>query len=295
MHRKFMLEALKEAKIAYENNEVPVGAVIVHEGMIIARAHNRREEKNSSISHAEIEAIQIANKYLNRWELNDCTLYVTLEPCIMCAGACIQSRIGTVVYGAKDQKGGSFGSTIDLNEIEGFNHYPTVITGVMKDESNILLKQFFQEVRKKQVDIKQIRNKEDFNKALELRKKVFVIEQHVDSKEEYDEYDTLDREDVIHIIAKVGEVGVGTLRLILSGTTVKVGRVAVDKKQRHMKIGTRLMDAAEKYAYNNGYKELILGAQLQALPFYESCGYEVYGDIFLDANIEHKMMKKRIR
>lgn len=294
MHEIYMNMALEEAKKAYDKNEVPVGAIIVHKGEVIARAHNLREAKHSSLSHAEIEAIKQANEVLGTWMLNECTLYVTLEPCIMCAGACIQSRVGTVVFGAYDPKGGSFGSSLNLLEVAGFNHYPNVIVNLNK-ESEDLLKRFFREIRENKMDIKQVRTMEALDGVLALRNKVFVIEQNVDPSLEYDELDILDDEKVVHFAAIIKDEVVGTMRLIKEGDVLKVGRVAVSKEHRNANIGTRLMAFADAFAFNNGFNTLKLGAQVRAVPFYESCGYSAYGDIFLDANIDHIMMKKKAR
>lgn len=148
MHEKYMRKALKEALKANYKDEVPIGCIIVKNGEILARAHNLRETKQQSINHAEILAIQKACKKLGSWRLEHCTLYVTLEPCCMCAGAILQSRIETVVYGASDPKGGSIDSTIQMYKYPGFNHYPNVIAGIMEDECSLLLKKFFKNKRK---------------------------------------------------------------------------------------------------------------------------------------------------
>jgi len=145
----YMKEAIKEAKKAEIKDEVPIGAVIVKEGKIIARAHNTRETKQISTHHAEINCIEKACKKTGFWRLDDCELYVTLEPCPMCAGAIFQSRIKRVIYGAKDPKGGSYGSCFDLNQVKGLNHYPEVKSGVMEDECAELLKNFFRKKREK--------------------------------------------------------------------------------------------------------------------------------------------------
>lgn len=145
---EFMQEALIEAQEAFKNNEVPVGCVIVHQGNIIARAHNNKERDQHTCSHAEILAITKANKALNSWRLEDCTLVVTLEPCMMCAGAIQQARIPYVVYGAQDKKFGAYGGCFDSTLIKGFNHYPNVSSGVLEKESVSLLKSFFETKRK---------------------------------------------------------------------------------------------------------------------------------------------------
>ncbi len=148
MEIKYMKEALKEAKKALKKDEVPIGCVIVYQDQIIARAHNLRESKQQSIAHAEILAIQKACKKIGSWRLEDCTLFVTLEPCPMCAGAILQSRIKNVVYGACDFKGGSIESNFEMYKIKGFNHYPNTIGGIMKEECAQLLKDFFKSKRK---------------------------------------------------------------------------------------------------------------------------------------------------
>lgn len=148
MEEKFMKAALKEAKKAYDKLEVPVGAVIVKDGKIIARAHNLKETKYDTTKHAEILAIQKASKKLNSWRLIDCEMYVTLEPCSMCAGALINSRIKKVYIGASDQKTGAVGSVFNLLEDYTFNHKVEYEKGVMQEECENILKEFFKELRK---------------------------------------------------------------------------------------------------------------------------------------------------
>ena len=148
MEEKFMKEALKEAKKAYNKLEVPVGAVIVKDGKIIARAYNQKESKTDTTKHAEILAIQKASKKLKSWRLIDCEMYVTLEPCTMCAGAIIHSRIKKVYIGAMDEKTGAVGSVLNLFEDYKFNHKPEVEKGILKEDCESLLKQFFKELRK---------------------------------------------------------------------------------------------------------------------------------------------------
>ena len=148
MEEKFMKAALKEAKKAYDKLEVPVGAVIVKDRKIIARAHNLKETKNDTTKHAEILAIQKASKKLNSWRLIDFEMYVTLEPCSMCAGALINSRIKKVYIGASDQKTGAVGSVFNLLEDYTFNHKVEYEKGVLQDECESILKEFFKELRK---------------------------------------------------------------------------------------------------------------------------------------------------
>lgn len=146
-YEKYMKEAIKEAKKAQLKDEVPIGCVIVKDDKIIARAHNLRESKQQSIAHAEILAIQKACKKIGSWRLENCDLYVTLEPCPMCSGAILQSRICNVIYGAKDYKGGCIESCMKMYEVEGFNHYPMTIGGILEEECSSLLTSFFKNKR----------------------------------------------------------------------------------------------------------------------------------------------------
>lgn len=144
---KYMKVALKEAKKAYKLLEIPVGAVIVKNGKIIARAHNQKETKNDTTKHAEILAIQKASKKLNSWRLIDCEMYVTLEPCTMCAGAIINSRIKKVYYGTEDLKTGACGSVLNLFEDYTFNHKVETEKNILKKDCENILKEFFKELR----------------------------------------------------------------------------------------------------------------------------------------------------
>ena len=145
---KFMKEALKEAKKAYNKLEVPVGAVIVRNGKIIARGYNQKETKKDTIEHAEIVAIKKASKKLNAWRLTDCEMYVTLEPCPMCEGAIINSRIKKVYIGTLDEKTGAAGSVLDLFSDYKFNHKVEIEKNVLQKECEKILKDFFKDLRK---------------------------------------------------------------------------------------------------------------------------------------------------
>lgn len=147
LHEIFMRAALEEAEKAKNEKEVPVGAVIVHEGKIISTGRNRREILKNSVFHAEIEAIHRACKKLGRWRLSGCDLYVTLEPCPMCTGAIINSRISNLIYGTNDPKAGSCGSVINLFDLP-YNHKPQVTSGILKEECSEILSSFFKELRK---------------------------------------------------------------------------------------------------------------------------------------------------
>ena len=144
---EFMKEAIELAKISADELEVPVGAVVVLNGEIVGRGRNRREKEKNALCHAEIEAINDACKRLGGWRLWQCEMYVTLEPCPMCAGAVINSRIKKVTFGAYDKKAGSFGSVVDFNSLP-YNHKPEIVGGVDEEKCSLLLTDFFKNLRK---------------------------------------------------------------------------------------------------------------------------------------------------
>lgn len=140
---KYMRQAITQAKKAWANQDVPIGCVIVHDGRVIARGYNRRNMDKTPLAHAEILAIRKAAKYIGDWRLEDCTMYVTLEPCQMCAGAIIQARIPKVVIGYMNPKAGCAGSILNLLQVEQFNHQAEVVRGVLEPECSALMKDFF--------------------------------------------------------------------------------------------------------------------------------------------------------
>ena len=144
---KFMKEAIKQAKKAYALDETPIGCVIVHDGKIIGRGYNRRNTDKNTLAHAEIAAIRKASKKLGDWRLEECTMYITLEPCQMCAGAIVQARIPRVVVGAMNKKAGCAGSVINLFQIPAFNHQVEFEKGVLEQECSAMLSDFFKELR----------------------------------------------------------------------------------------------------------------------------------------------------
>ena len=144
---RFMKEAIRQAKKARKLMEVPIGCVIVYEGKIIARGYNRRNTDKNTLSHAELNAIRKASRKLGDWRLEGCSRYVTLEPCQMCAGALVQSRIDEVVIGSMNPKAGCAGSVLNLLEMDGFNHKVKVTRGVLEEECSVMLSDFFRELR----------------------------------------------------------------------------------------------------------------------------------------------------
>lgn len=146
-HEWYMQRALDEAEKARQKDESPVGAVIVKDGRVIARGHNEKELKNDATLHAEMTAIRKASKKLGTWRLTGCDMYVTLEPCPMCAGAIVQSRIKRVFIGAQDPKAGAGGSVINVLQVNGFNHKAETVFGIMEDQCSEILTNFFRELR----------------------------------------------------------------------------------------------------------------------------------------------------
>lgn len=155
-NKKFMKQALKEAQKSYDKEEIPVGAVIVKDGKIIARGHNLKETRNDTTNHAEIIAIKKASKKLKTWRLTGCTMYVTLEPCTMCAGALIQARLDKVIIGTMDEKTGACGSVLNILENYKFNHIVEVEKSVMETECKEILQKFFKELREKKKEVKKL-------------------------------------------------------------------------------------------------------------------------------------------
>ncbi|MDF2473763.1 MAG: hypothetical protein K0R21_1545 [Anaerocolumna sp.] len=147
MNLKYMKEAIKEAKKAAKIGEVPIGCVIVYEDKIVARGYNKRNKKKTTLAHAELLAIDKASKVLGDWRLEDCTMYVTLEPCQMCSGAIVQARIKEVVVGTMNPKAGCAGSVLNILQMKEFNHQVLLTTGVMEEECTAVLQDFFKELR----------------------------------------------------------------------------------------------------------------------------------------------------
>lgn len=152
---KYMKEAIKQAKKAKKTGDVPIGCVIVYEDKIIARGYNKRNAKKTTLAHAELLAMAKASKYIGDWRLEDCTMYVTLEPCQMCAGAIVQARIPKVVIGTMNPKAGCAGSVLNLLKIEQFNHQVDVVYDVLKEECSTMLSDFFRELREQKRLMKQ--------------------------------------------------------------------------------------------------------------------------------------------
>ena len=155
-HEKFMREAIRQAKKAYALDEVPIGCVIVQDGKIIARGYNRRNTDKNTLSHAELIAIRKAAKKTGDWRLEGCTMYITLEPCQMCAGAMVQARLTEAVIGSMNPKAGCAGSVLNILEMPQFNHQVQVTRGVLETECSEMLSRFFRELREKKKAVKDL-------------------------------------------------------------------------------------------------------------------------------------------
>lgn len=157
MDEKYMKQALKQAKKAYQLKEVPIGCVIVYEGKVIARGYNRRNTDKNPLAHAELIAIRKASKKMGDWRLEDCTMYITLEPCQMCAGAIVQARVKRVVIGSMNPKAGCAGSIINLLDMKQFNHQVEIVRNVLQDDCSTMLSDFFKELRSEKKEKKKIK------------------------------------------------------------------------------------------------------------------------------------------
>ena len=163
---KYMKAAIREAKKAYALDEVPIGCVIVQDGTIIARGYNRRNTEGNTLAHAELTAIKKASKKTGDWRLEDCTMYVTLEPCQMCAGAIVQARIDEVVMASMNPKAGCGGSILNILEMPEFNHQVKVTRGILEEECSHMLTQFFKELRIRNKAEKELRKEQEQQKNL---------------------------------------------------------------------------------------------------------------------------------
>ncbi|MDD6147574.1 MAG: tRNA adenosine(34) deaminase TadA [Lachnospiraceae bacterium] len=153
LDEKYMHLAIKEARKAYAHREVPIGCVIVHNGKVLAKTHNRRNTNKNALAHAEVLAINKACKKMHDWRLEDCVMYITLEPCQMCSGAIVQSRIPEVVIGAMNPKAGCAGSVINILQMKEFNHQVEITSGVLEEECSTMLSDFFRELREEKKQI----------------------------------------------------------------------------------------------------------------------------------------------
>lgn len=289
MEQYFLGLAIKEAEKAADKGEVPVGAVIVKDNMVIAKARNMKENLKDVTAHAEILVIKKASEKLNNWRLNGCEMYVTLEPCAMCAAAICQSRISKIYIGTFDPIAGACGSITNLVQNENLG-YNVNVKWLYSKECSDLLSDFFKLRRVKNLEVKWFKGSRDLKAGLELRKKVFVGEQDVPEDMEIDEFD----KDCDHIVIYRGKTAAAVGRIVFDNGKCFFGRIAVAKEYRGTGLGKFLVEEMLKKAVKDGIKEVFIHAQVYAQGFYERIGFKSYGEKFNDAGIEHISMSIQI-
>lgn len=290
-----MQEALALAAKAAEEGEVPVGAVVVKDGAVVGRGWNRPIAAHDPTAHAEIQALRDAATALGNYRLVDCDLYVTLEPCPMCAGAIMHGRIRRVLYGARDPKTGVCGSVIDLFAETRLNHHADVVGGLLETECGTLLKDFFARRRQQHrpgkatsvpFEVRLVPWSVEGERLSAVRRQVFIDEQGIPADMAGDAHDEL----ATHVLAtSVNGEAIGCGRLLADG---QIGRMAVLKPWRGKGVGQALLQvllsASGKPA---GRADVWLMAQASAIEFYRRQGFVADGEPFVEAGIPHQKMK----
>ncbi len=292
---RFMREALSLADEAAAAGEVPIGAIVVVAGHIVGRGMNRVIREGDTTSHAEIVALRDTFRAINNYRVPGATVYTTVEPCAMCAGALMHARVGRVVWGAPDPKFGAAGSVVNLFAETRLNHHArSLLGGVCADESAQRLKTFFASKRDPVVNaammkplfkIKTATWPDDMSTLKDIRFEVFVQEQGVPAEEEIDANDPVS----IHAIAWSDGVAAACGRLLPDG---HIGRMAVRKPFRGQGVGAMVMEHLIERARQRGDREVVLSAQTHAVGFYEKFGFAANGGEYLDCNIPHRDMRK---
>jgi tRNA(adenine34) deaminase len=309
----FMREALALAHEAGVAGEVPIAALVVIDGRVIGRGANRVIRDSDGCAHAEIVALRDAFSAIRNYRVPGATLYATVEPCAMCAGALLHARVSRVVWGAPDAKFGAAGSVIDLFAQEKLNHHAREVVGrALEDECAQLLKEFFANKRERRtrlsgvtspglgprlrgddsnvaesLNVKTATWQDDQSTLKAIRFEVFVEEQKVPAEEEVDKYDPVS----IHAIAWVDGVAAACGRLLPDG---HIGRMAVRKPFRGKNLGTAVLEHLIERARQRGDREIVLSAQTHAIGFYEKFGFVAYGSEYLDCDIPHRDMKRML-
>ena len=289
---RFMRMALQLADDAADQGEVPIGAIVVVAGQIVGRGMNRVIRDGDTTAHAEIIALRDTFRLINNYRVPGATVYTTVEPCAMCAGAIMHARVGRVVWGAPDLKFGAAGSVVDLFAETRLNHHArSIVGGVCAAESALRLKNFFAAKRgtdasmKPEFKVKTATWPDDQSTLKAIRFEVFVEEQKVPAEEEIDAFDPVS----IHAIAWADGKAAGCGRLLPDG---HIGRMAVRKAYRGLGVGGRVLQHLIERARQRGDRELVLSAQTHAIAFYEKFGFIVEGGEYLDCNIAHRDMRK---
>ena len=289
---RFMRAALVQADEAAAAGEVPIGAVIVIGGELVGRGMNRVIRDGDTTAHAEIVALRDAFRALNNYRAPGATIYTTVEPCAMCAGALLHARVSRVVWGAPDLKFGAAGSVVDLFAEAKLNHHAReVCGGLLADESAQRLKDFFSHKRdaakavQSAFKVKTATWPDDNATLKSIRFEVFVDEQKVPAESEVDEHDPRS----IHAIAWADGVAAGCGRLLPDG---HIGRMAVRKPFRGQGVGAALLVHLIERARQRGDDQVVLSAQTHAIGFYEKFGFVVENGEYLDCDIPHRDMRK---
>ncbi|MEQ1596559.1 MAG: tRNA adenosine(34) deaminase TadA [Casimicrobium sp.] len=289
---RFMRAALAQADEAAAAGEVPIGAVVVIGGELVGRGMNRVIRDGDTTAHAEIVALRDAFRALNNYRAPGATIYTTVEPCAMCAGALLHARVSRVVWGAPDLKFGAAGSVVDLFAEEKLNHHAReVCGGLLAEESAQRLKDFFSRKRdaakaaQSAFKVKTATWPDDNATLKSIRFEVFVDEQKVPAESEVDEHDPRS----IHAIAWADGVAAGCGRLLPDG---HIGRMAVRKPFRGQGVGAALLAHLIERARQRGDDQVVLSAQTHAIGFYEKFGFVVENAEYLDCDIPHRDMRK---
>ena len=289
---RFMRAALAQADEAAAAGEVPIGAVVVIGGELVGRGMNRVIRDGDTTAHAEIVALRDAFRVLNNYRAPGATIYTTVEPCAMCAGALVHARVSRVVWGAPDLKFGAAGSVVDLFAEAKLNHHAReVCGGLLADESAQRLKDFFSRKRdaakavQSAFKVKTATWPDDNATLKSIRFEVFVDEQKVPAESEVDEHDPRS----IHAIAWADGVAAGCGRLLPDG---HIGRMAVRKPFRGQGVGAALLVHLIERARQRGDDQVVLSAQTHAIGFYEKFGFVVENGEYLDCDIPHRDMRK---
>jgi tRNA(adenine34) deaminase len=288
-----VMDALeRETQAALAADEVPVAACVVIDGKLIASAHNTCVRDHDASAHAEINALRAAGKALANYRLSDATLYVTMEPCAMCAGAILAARVASVVYGLADSKAGAAGSVVNLFEDAKLNHHARTISrdDALSAIGENALQTFFHHKRAQEkvpaFTIREVSWTEQHEALAKIRFDVFVREQKVPAAEEIDAQDPLS----LHALACMKKDGmpIATGRLLPNG---HIGRMAVLKGYRATGAGMAILQFLMAKARDRGFKSAELSAQTHAIGFYERAGFVAYGEEYLDCDIPHRMMR----
>jgi tRNA(adenine34) deaminase len=289
---RFMRDALAMARDAANAGEVPIAALVVINGEVIGRGANRVIRDHDTTAHAEIVALRDAFKTVNNYRVPGATVYTTVEPCAMCAGALLHARVSRIVWGAPDTKFGAAGSVLNLFAEKQLNHHAREVLGrVCENDAALLLKHFFamKRDRKKFVDdlamhVKTATWQDDQSTLKAIRFEVFVEEQGVPAEEEVDKCDPIS----IHVIAWIDGQAAGCGRLLPDG---HIGRMAVRKAFRGKNVGAQLLLHLMARARQRGDTVSVLSAQTHAIGFYEKHGFVAEGPEYLDCDIPHRDMR----